>query len=278
MKRLIFLAMAISMALMIGCGDDSSGSPTGVQLSQESVKAFFPTGYKTEDVVAWYASDVETTSDGGITETEVEAVYLFKDDSFIATESCLKVKSSNNAKTFSNEVATVGTWSGSMDDFANGSFMITFNIDGMEATLPVEVTNGSMTISPEGDSSVTFKLQSSTVPTPTEAGEIVEKGDASTKSSKTNDSDNDNEDHYGSDSCRVVTSDNSVKVITSIAGYTTAAVYTLMDDGCRITAEGFGAEDFEPVDVPPPVTMDELIQLGNEICDQFREIKPIPRN
>ena len=278
MKRLIFLAMAISMALMIGCGDDSSGSPTGVQLSQESVKAFFPTGYKTEDVVAWYASDVETTSDGGITETEVEAVYLFKDGSFIATESNLKVKSSNNAKTFSNEVAAVGTWSGSMDDFANGSFMIIFNIDGMEATLPVEVTNGSMTISPEGDSSVTFKLQSSTVPTPTEAGEIVEKGDASTKSSKTNDSDNDNEDHYGSDSCRVVTSGNSVKVIISMGGYTTTTVYTLMDDGYRITAEGFGAEDFEPVDVPFLVTMDELIQSGNEICDQFREIKPIPRN
>ena len=273
MKKLIILAMAISMTLMIGCGDDSSGSPTGVQLSQESVKAFFPTGYKTEDVVAWYASDVETTSDGGITETEVEAVYLFKDGSFIATESNLKVKSSNNAKTFSNEVAAVGTWSGSMDDFANGSFTITFDIDGIEVTWPIEVANGSMTISPEGDRSVTFKLQSFTVPTPTEAGEIVEKGDASTKSSKTNDSDNDHEPFTLQMTCDVESTDSSVTVTMFYTYFNETYTSTWTIHGSDITLRYPEGQEYKSFTYPKyDQTVESLKADAEESCKTMTDL------
>ena len=125
MKKLFFIALAASMAMLAACGSDSSSSPTGYsgsgQLSPKSVAAFFPTGYKTEDVVAWYATDVETVNDGKQTKTLVDAVYLFKDGTFIATESKLQVKSGKTS--LSNGVATTGTWTGTGKDFENGSFL-----------------------------------------------------------------------------------------------------------------------------------------------------------
>ena len=67
MKKLFFIALVASMAMLAACGSDSSSSPTGAsgsgQLSSKSVAAFFPTGYKTEDVVAWFATDVQTVNE-----------------------------------------------------------------------------------------------------------------------------------------------------------------------------------------------------------------------
>ena len=110
MKKALFLAMAISMGLMVGC-DDSSTSPNNSSNikgnSAESVSAFFPTGYKASDVVAWYATDVETVQDNDAVKTMVDAVYLFKDGTFLATESKLKVKSDKTK--FSNEIAAISS-------------------------------------------------------------------------------------------------------------------------------------------------------------------------
>ena len=166
MKKALFLAMAISMGLMVGC-DDSSTSPNNSSNikgnSAESVSAFFPTGYKASDVVAWYATDVETVQDNDAVKTMVDAVYLFKDGTFLATESKLKVKSDKTK--FSNEIAAAGTWFGS-DDFENGVFQVSFEMEGQNVTMPLQIVNGSMTINPDGGRAMTFKLKKSSVPTP----------------------------------------------------------------------------------------------------------------
>ena len=180
MKKSLFVALAISMGLMIGC-DDSSTSPNNSsntnannssninggssgQVTAETVSAFFPTGYKTADVVAWYATDAETVQDNDAVKTMVDAVYLFKDGTFLATESKLKVKNNGTTK-FSNGIAATGTWSGS-DDFENGTFQISFEMEGQNVTMPLQMVNGSMTINPDGGRAMTFKLKKSSVPTP----------------------------------------------------------------------------------------------------------------
>ena len=157
MKKIFLLALAASLSLFVACGDDSS-SPSGggsgtEQLSEESVKAFFPTGYKTEDVVAWYASDVKTINDGDQKKIMVDAVYLFKDGTFIATESKLKVKS-NGDKKLSNEIAAKGTWAGTVEDYANGTFTVSFDMEGTNMTMPLEVKNGSIRALANGEAQV----------------------------------------------------------------------------------------------------------------------------
>ena len=213
MKKLFFIALVASMAMLAACGSDSSSSPTGAsgsgQLSSKSVAAFFPTGYKTEDVVAWFATDVQTVNEGNQTKTLLDAVYLFKDGSFVATESKLKVKSDKT--TLSNDIATTGTWSGTSNDFQNGSFEISFvfeseNGSTQDMTLPIEIKNGVFTMSPMGDYSLTFKLQSSKVPTPAETGDIVEKADSGTNSSNAN------------EVCSVTSSGNTVTMVAKMDG------------------------------------------------------------
>ena len=255
MKKIFLFALATSMAFFVACGDDSSSSPSGgsgkTQISEESVKAFFPTGYKTEDVVAWYASDVETRNDKGQTKTTVEAVYLFKDGTFIATESQLKVKS-DNTKKFSNEVATKGTWTSTDNDFENGSFEITFNVDDEEITWPLTVQNGSMTVAPPGDQAMTFKLQSSSVPTPADAGEIVEEADNGNNSD---------------DVCYVTTSGNSVTMTATYEGRTEVVTATIKGD--QIEVDINGSTRLEPRD---GTTLSELKSSAEKSCEELKDI------
>lgn len=357
MKKIFLLALAASLSLFVACGDDSSGSPMGgglgtEQLSEESVKAFFPTGYKTEDVAAWYATETQILPDGDQTKTSLNAVYLFKDGSFIVTESAQKVKS-NGSKKLSNEIVAKGTWAGTVEDYANGTFTVSFDMEGTNMTMPLEVVNGILSISPDGNVAMTFKLQSSTVPTPTEAGETVEKADSGSNSSKSDevcsvttsgnsvtmtvnmdgekevmtitlDGDqivatvngetqilpsegmtfaelkqsayetceelnsiaNDNDYDYGWDddydydednyapsdyTCNVVVGDNAVKVVIGVAGYSSTTIYTLTDAGYMVSYEGDGLDGLEPIEVPTPMTMEELKLMGDESCKAVNE-------
>ena len=86
MKKSLFLAMAISMGLLVGCGDSSSenSNPVGgngdssiVKDGDVSLTAFFPAELNASDVVAWYATDVETESREGVSLAYLSAVYLF---------------------------------------------------------------------------------------------------------------------------------------------------------------------------------------------------------
>lgn len=257
MKKIFLLALAASLSLFVACGDDSS-SPSGggsgtEQLSEESVKAFFPTGYKTEDVVAWYASDVKTINDGDQKKIMVDAVYLFKDGTFIATESKLKVKS-NGDKKLSNEIAAKGTWAGTVEDYANGTFTVSFDMEGTNMTMPLEVKNGSLTITPpSGGSSMTFKLQSSTVPTPTEAGETVEKADSGSNSS--------------GDVCSVTTSGNSVTMTVDMDGEHDVMTATL--DGDQIVVTVNGKTQSQPSE---GMTFAELKQSAYKNCEELNSI------
>ncbi len=260
MKKIFLLALAASLSLFVACGDDSSGSPMGggsgtEQLSEESVKAFFPTGYKTEDVAAWYASDVETINDGDQKKIMVDAVYLFKDGTFIATESKLKVKS-NGDKKLSNEIAAKGTWAGTVEDYANGTFTVSFDMEGTNMTMPLEVKNGSLTITPpSGGSSKTFKLQSSTVPTPTEAGESVEKADSGSNSSTSN------------EVCSVTTSGNSVTMNVDMDGEHYVMTVTL--DGDQIVATVNGETQILPSEGN---TFADMKQSAYETCEELNSI------
>ncbi len=257
MKKIFLLALAASLSLFVACGDDSS-SPSGggsgtEQLSEESVKAFFPTGYKTEDVVAWYASDVETINDGDQKKIMVDAVYLFKDGTFIATESKLKVKS-NGDKKLSNGIAAKGTWAGTVEDYANGTFTVSFDMEGTNMTMPLEVKNGSLTITPPGGgSSMTFKLQSSTVPTPTEAGETVEKADSGSNSS--------------GDVCSVTTSGNSVTMTVDMDGEHDVMTATL--DGDQIIVTVNGKTQNQPSE---GMTFADMKQSAYETCEELNSM------
>lgn len=256
MKKIFLLAAVASMAAaFVACGDDSSGSPAGgsgsEQISEGSVKAFFPTGYKTEDVVAWYASDVETIDDVDQKKTMVDAVYLFKDGTFIATECKLKVKS-DGTKKLSNEISVKGTWSGSMDDFANGTFTVSFNMEGVDMTMPLGVENGSLAISTDGDRVMAFKLQSSSVPAPTEAGETVEKADSGSNSS------------MSGDVCSVSVSGNSVTVTINMYGENYVTTATIKGD--QIVAAMNGETKTEPSD---GMTFEELKESAYETCEDL---------
>ena len=260
MKKLFFIALVASMVMLAACGSDSSSSPTGYsgsgQLSPKSVAAFFPTGYKTEDVVAWYATDVETVNDGKQTKTLVDAVYLFKDGSFVATESKLKVKSDKT--TLSNDVATTGTWSGASNDFQNGSFVISFvfySEDGttQDMTLPIEIKNGVFTMSPMGDYSLTFKLQASKVPTPAESGEVVEKADSGTNSPNAN------------EVCSVTSSGNTVTMVAKMDGVVSQMSATI--DGEYIVYTIDGRSETQPRD---GVTLAQLKAEADESCEEMK--------
>lgn len=173
MKKALFLAMAISMGLMIGCGDSSSDSPTnpntkddyGTDVSDKtgSVTAFFPAERSASDVVAWYATDVETESREGVALTYVSAVYLFKDGSFIVTESQLR-----DSKGYHKGVVAEGGWSGS--DYSNGIIEITMNGN----KLPLEIKNGKFSINPDGEGEMHYTLMKSDVPKASNGGSSVE--------------------------------------------------------------------------------------------------------
>ena len=260
MKKLFFIALVASMAMLAACGSDSSSSPTGAsgsgQLSSKSVAAFFPTGYKTEDVVAWFATDVQTVNEGNQTKTLLDAVYLFKDGSFVATESKLKVKSDKT--TLSNDIATTGTWSGTSNDFQNGSFEISFvfeseNGSTQDMTLPIEIKNGVFTMSPMGDYSLTFKLQSSKVPTPAETGDIVEKADSGTNSSNAN------------EVCSVTSSGNTVTMVAKMDGVVSQMSATI--DGEYIVYTIDGRSETQPRD---GVTLAQLKAEADESCEEMK--------
>lgn len=190
MKKTLVFGLALAMGMLVGCGDDSSSNPSnpadpgsvdpgkgsassGTEVT-ESLAAFFPTGYKAEDVVAWYTSNVDTVLEKDQTKLLLDAVYLFKDGSFLATESKLKIKS--DVAKLSTGIATTGTWTGAKNDFENGSFEISFvfkSEDGstQDMKLPIEIKNGKFTLSPMGDTELTFTLMSSKVPTPSEPSE-----------------------------------------------------------------------------------------------------------
>ena len=187
MKKSLVFGLALAMGMLVGCGDDSSSNPSNPADSgsgepgkggdtdvSETLAAFFPTGYKAEDVVAWYKSDVDTILDKDQTKLYVDAVYLFKDGSFLATESKLKIKS--DVTKLSTGIATSGTWTGAKNDFENGSFEISFvfkSEDGRteDMKLPIEIKNGKFTLSPMGDRELTFTLVTSGVPASSEPSE-----------------------------------------------------------------------------------------------------------
>ena len=270
MKKSLFLAMAISMGLMIGCGDDSSTSPSNSTNingnSTESVAAFFPIGYNTADVVAWYATDIETFQDDEMLKKTVDAVYLFKDGTFLATESKLKVKDGKTK--FSNGVATTGTWSGS-DDFENGVFQISYNMEGQNITLPLQVENGSMTISPDGGRGMTFKLKKSSVPTPSNEVNTEVKSDSEDETPQ-------NVEPGSIDvKCNVTTEGNSVIVRGSATGesFSESFVSTMTLDGDKIYLRDETSEGVALDTVPSyGYTLSDIATDSEAKCEELKHM------
>ena len=187
MKKSLFIAMAISMGLLIGCGDSSSDSPTSpasptsstnptnpitnddncTEVSDKTgtVTAFFPAERIASDVVAWYATDVETECQEGVSLAYVSAVYLFNDGSFIVTENQLR-----DSKNYHRGVVAEGGWSSEGSDYSNGTIEITMN--GVK--LPLEIKNGKFSINPDGEAEMHYTLMKSDVPKPSSGGSGVE--------------------------------------------------------------------------------------------------------
>lgn len=186
MKKALFLAFALSMGMMVGCGDSSSdsvanasenggkntsdnnGGTVDAQAIADTLTPFFPEGYKADDVVAWFATEATTDVEKDRTKIYVDAVFLFKDGKFVATESKVKIKA--DEITYSNGIAGEGEWAGSQENFENGSFEITMGTD----IIGFEIKDGVFTIAPEGGESMKFTLMDSNVPKASKAGETKE--------------------------------------------------------------------------------------------------------
>ena len=151
--------------------DPESSSSVEASVEQE-VAAFFPVGYKAADVVAWYATDLGTDVEKDRTKHYIDAVYLFKDGTFLATECQLKEKPDRT--TFEKKIAMTGTWEGLDDGFENGSFEVEF--EGTK--MPLEIVDGVFSINPEGDRGMTYTLMSSDVPEASEPVDVELKNSA----------------------------------------------------------------------------------------------------
>ena len=148
-------------------------SSSSVEASvEQALAAFFPTGYKAEDVVAWFATDLGTDVENDRTKYYVDAVYLFKDGTFLATECQLKERPDRT--TFEKKIAMTGTWEGLDDGYENGSFEVEF--EGTK--MPLEIVDGVFSINPEGDRGMTYTLMSSDVPEASEPVDIELKNSA----------------------------------------------------------------------------------------------------
>ena len=172
MKKYFFLAIAISMGMLVGCGDSSSDSPTnpntnGTEISDktESVTAFFPTNYNANDVVAWYATDVTTESKNGVSLVYVSAVYLFDDHTFIVTETQLR-----DSKSTRKGIVAEGGWASEDNDYSNGTIEIRMN----GVNLPLEIKNGKFSINPDGEGDMHYTRMTSAVPKASDGGSSVE--------------------------------------------------------------------------------------------------------
>ena len=151
--------------------DPESSSSVEASVEQE-VAAFFPVGYKAADVVAWYATDLGTDVEKDRTKHYIDAVFLFKDGTFLATECQLKEKPDRT--TFEKKIAMTGTWEGLDDGFENGSFEVEF--EGTK--MPLEIVDGVLSINPEGDRGMTYTLMSSDVPEASEPVDVELKNSA----------------------------------------------------------------------------------------------------
>lgn len=151
--------------------DPESSSSVEASVEQE-VAAFFPVGYKAADVVAWYATDLSTDVEKDRTKHYIDAVFLFKDGTFLATECQLKEKPDRT--TFEKKIAMTGTWEGLDDGFENGSFEVEF--EGTK--MPLEIVDGVFSINPEGDRGMTYTLMSSDVPEASEPVDVELKNSA----------------------------------------------------------------------------------------------------
>lgn len=151
--------------------DPESSSSIEASVEQE-VAAFFPVGYKAADVVAWYATDLGTDVEKDRTKHYIDAVFLFKDGTFLATECQLKEKPDRT--TFEKKIAMSGTWEGLDDGFENGSFEVEF--EGTK--MPLEIVDGVFSINPEGDRGMTYTLMSSDVPEASEPVDVELKNSA----------------------------------------------------------------------------------------------------
>lgn len=182
MKKSLFIAMVVSMGLMVGCGDsssDSSTSPTnpiteednGTDVSDKaaSVAAFFPTGYNANDVIAWYTTDVMTK--GSYDDKSVDyviAVYLFKDSTFIATENRWR-----DSVTIMTGIVDEGLWnfgygkSSEKSDYGNITIETSLFFGVLRS---LEIKNGKFTIDAYGSGEIFhFTLMKSKVPKASDA-------------------------------------------------------------------------------------------------------------
>lgn len=111
--------------------------------SQENVSgdvAFFPKAYADKEIAAWY-SWTEKDKD----KTKTEAVFLFKDYTFVVTKN--KVYSKEDGRSPEREIEAVGKYSFSKGDYTNGEASVL--IDGGGGMI-VQIKDGKLT-TPMGD-------------------------------------------------------------------------------------------------------------------------------
>ena len=75
--------------------------------------------------------------------------------------------------------------------------------------------------------------------------------------------------------CDVSSTENSVTVVTSLAGYSATTTYTITETGYNIKSEADGMEPTS-TDVPTQVTIDDLKKMGDDTCKMMDEAETVP--
>lgn len=99
-------------------------------------QAFFPKAYKGKDIAAWYSMSEEEKGGG----KRIEAVFLFKDNSFVVTKNKSYPDDRKNARTITAE----GEYRFIEGDYDNGVAEVTVNEEPEPMTMSVEIEDGVM--------------------------------------------------------------------------------------------------------------------------------------
>ncbi|MBR5411904.1 MAG: hypothetical protein IK114_02525 [Fibrobacter sp.] len=77
--------------------------------------------------------------------------------------------------------------------------------------------------------------------------------------------------------CDVSSTENSVTVSISEAGYTSATTYTLTETGYKMSYSGEGSEGMPETEIPAEgTTLDQLKQIADEACKLWESAETVP--
>lgn len=132
-KFLSIIASALLLSLSFTSCEELEGLINDDEEEVSGDQAFFPVSYRQRKVAAWY-SLTEEKENG----KKIEAVFLFDDNSFVATKNRIYTDGRSNERTIMAE----GDYSIIQGDYTNGKAQVAVN--GESDPMLVTITDGVM--------------------------------------------------------------------------------------------------------------------------------------